>query len=101
MKIKSPVIFLLLFMLGFSLMHEYTSIFDAQEHCVTAELVHELEVSSSHSESCETHFEYHQPFVLATIAGLSDLEMNPFSLRPSKETYTFQTYLNFLKPPIA
>jgi len=101
MKIKSLVTFALLFVLSFSIVHEYAFAYVESDHSSVTEYVSELEGSSEHKNLCDIHFEYHQSFLLSENATLSKLEHNSCKIATDKESYNFQIYLNFLKPPIA
>lgn len=64
MNLKSIVILVLLFMMGFSIVHEYAFAFYDEDHCSAAEYVSELDAPGSHGDICDIHFEYHQAFLL-------------------------------------
>jgi hypothetical protein len=112
MKIKSFITFSLLFAISFSIVHEYAFAFYDDEHCDTTEYVKEFQgpvahdidshESSAHEDDiCDTHFEYHQAFLLlpnATLFQDYDLRSN---ITLAKETYQFQTNQKFIKPPIS
>jgi len=100
MKINSLVTLALLFVLSFSIAHEYVFAYFESDHSSVVEYVAELEVPSEHKDLCSIHFEYHQSFLLAEDITLSKLEHNSFKIAIDKESYNFQIYLNFLKPPI-
>jgi len=100
MKIKSFITLTLLFVLGFSIIHEYAFTFYDNEHCTVTEYVAELEAPSNHGDICDIHFEYHQAFVLSSNTILPKLQDKTLKIKIDKESYNFQTHLNFLKPPI-
>ena len=100
MKIKSFVTLALLFVLGFSIAHEYVFASFESDHSSVAEYVAELEVPSEHHDHCDIHFEYHQSFLLAEDITLPKLEHNSFKIETDKESYHFQIHEDFLKPPI-
>jgi hypothetical protein len=112
MNIKSFITFSLLFAISFSIVHEYAFAFYDDKHCDTTEyvkefqgpIVHDIDSheSSAHEDDiCDTHFEYHQAFLLLPNSHL----LNGYDLRSNitltKEIYQFQTNQKFIKPPIA
>ncbi|MFT5659904.1 MAG: hypothetical protein ACI9TV_000537 [Sulfurimonas sp.] len=101
MKTKSFVTFALLFVLSFSIAHEYVFALFDDDHASVIEYVAELEAPSDHGDICDAHFEYHQSFVLTENLVLSKLEYRFLSKTLVTESYNFKTYSNFLKPPIA
>ncbi len=101
MKIKSFVTFALLFVLSFSIVHEYVFASFESEHSSVSEYIAELEVPSEHNDHCDIHFEYHQSFLLAEDITLPKIEHNSFKIVTDKESYQFQIHTDFLKPPIA
>lgn len=112
MKIKSFITLSLLLAISFSIVHEYAFAFYDDKHCNTTEYVEEFQGSVAHDSDshessaheddiCDIHFEYHQAFLLLPDSSLlqeHDLRSN---IILTKETYQFQTYLKFIKPPIA
>ena len=112
MKIKSFITFSLLFAISFSIVHEYAFAFYDDEHCDTTEYVQEFQgpvahdidshESSAHEDDiCDTHFEYHQAFLLLPDTALLQEHALRSNLIPVKETYQFQTNLKSIKPPIS
>ncbi len=102
MKINSLVTLALLFVLSFSIVHEYVfALHESEHHTTVAEYISELEVPPNHNDVHDIHFEYHQAFLLSENTTLSKIEHNSFKMATVKESYHFQIYLNFLKPPIA
>jgi hypothetical protein len=101
MIIKSLITFSLLFVLGFSIVHEYVFAVYDNNHCTVSEYINEIEVPTSHDSICDIHFEYHQAFLLPQdiiLIHSNDLSTNTII---RKESYLFQTYLDFFKPPIS
>jgi len=97
---KRTVALVLLFVMSFSIAHEYAFTYLDNEHCSINEYVEELSAPSAHHDICDTHFEYHQLFVLPQENIL--LEKPDLSLVAiiSSESYTFETTLSVIKPPI-
>ena len=56
MKIKSLVTLALLFVLSFSIVHEYVFASFESNHSSVIEYVAELEVPSEHHDHCDIHF---------------------------------------------
>lgn len=101
MKIKSLITLSLLFVLGFSMVHEYVFAFQDDDPCTVSEYVSEIEAPSSHGDICDIHYEYHQAFLLPQVTTLpqsSDLSSNTILCN---EIYQFQANLEFFRPPIS
>ncbi len=95
MKIKSAIIFALLFVLSFSVTH--TVILDSNKNSVHCD-----EFENSHDdEDCEVHCEFHQAFVLLQKDFSLDADYLKLSQIFKPKLYYFQTHLELLKPPIA
>ncbi len=102
MKIRSLVTLALLFVLSFSIVHEYVfALHESEHHTTVTEYISELEVPPNHNDVHDIHFEYHQTYLLSEDTTLPNLEHNSLKIATVKESYHFQIYLNFLKPPIA
>ncbi len=101
MKFKSITTLVLLFALGFSVVHEYAFAFYDKEHCSVTEYVHELSAPTSHGDICDIHFEYHQSFLLSKKTSVPVIEYLSLVQRTNNESYSFQIHTNLFKPPIA
>ena len=107
MKLKSLITLSLLFAISFSILHEYAFAVYDDEHCNTTEYVQEFqgpnlhESPDSHDDICETHFEYHQAYLLFPNSALLQDDTLRSNTLPTKETYQFLFSLDFIKPPIA
>jgi len=101
MKIKSLVTLALLFVLGFSIVHEFAFASYEHNHDSALEYVAELNAPANHGDICDTHFEYHQTFSLLEKVAFFQLKDSSLKIKTYKESYNFQINLNFLKPPIA
>lgn len=100
MKLKSLITFSLLFVLSFSIVHEYIFAMFEDEHCSVGEYVCELEIPSDHGDLCDIHFEYHQSFLLSDITKIPNIE-DYKSLNLFKDKiYTFKTHRELFRPPI-
>lgn len=111
MKIKSFITFFLLLAISFSIVHEYAFAFYDEHSNVTA-YVEELQGSAActavsselcicDNDMCDIHFEYHQAFLLLSESALLQVYTLRSDIILTKESYQFQTYLKFIKPPIA
>ncbi|MDF1881332.1 hypothetical protein JHD50_08465, partial [Sulfurimonas sp. MAG313] len=72
-----------------------------EEHCSTSEYIQELKAPSDHGDICDTHFEYHQAFLLPPYTKLplnTDLDTE---IAAFQRDYVFEVSLDFIKPPIA
>ena len=107
MKLKSLITLSLLFAISFSMLHEYAFAFYDDEHCSTTEYVLEFqgpnlyESSDSSDNTCKTHFEYHQAYLLLPNAVLLQDNTLRSNTLPTKETYQFLVSLDFIKPPVS
>ncbi len=102
MKIKSFVTLSLFFALSFSIVHEFAFASFHDEHCNSvSEYVHELQSPSEHGDVCDTHFEYHQAYLLPQHAAFMQHNTMAQNSIFESENYTFHINLDFLKPPIA
>ncbi len=100
MKVKSLITLALLFVLGFSIVHEYVFAFH-DEHVSAKEYLLELDVPQDHGDICDIHFEYHQSFLLFANTALPTIQSVILETKVDKESYNFKIQQNFLKPPIA
>ena len=106
-KLKSLITLSLLFAISFSMLHEYAFAFYDDEHCSTTEYVLEFQGPSLHESSdlsdntCKTHFEYHQAYLLFPNSALLQGHSLRSNTLPTKETYQFLVSLDFIKPPIS
>lgn len=100
MKVKSLITLALLFVLGFSIVHEYVFALH-DEHVSAKEYVLELQAPQDHGDICDIHFEYHQSFLLFASTTLPILEKYTLKIKVDKESYNFKIQQNFLKPPIS
>lgn len=101
MKIKSMLPLILLFVMSFSLVHEYVFASYDNNHCSVSEYISELEVPSGHGDICDIHYEYHHAYLLPQYSILAQMNSTNSLLSQKKESYIFQTNLKFFKPPIA
>jgi len=100
MKRKSFITFALLFVLGFSVIHEYAFTLFDDDHCTASEFVAELDAPQDHGDICDIHFEYHQAFLLSPNFELTCVHFDPSVNEINHETYTKITPQDFSKPPI-
>lgn len=105
MKIKSLVILALLFIMSTSLFSEHVFTLYEADSCTSTEHHHELEDSAHHNEMhdeihCEIHCEYHHSYVLPQQNILTSLNTSSYLPINKKDSYIFNTNLEFFKPPI-
>ncbi len=101
MKLKSIITLALLFVLGFSIVHEYAFALYEDNHCSAMEYVHELSEGEAHDDACDVHFEYHQSFLLSPKVVIPNVEYATLTDSLYKKSYNFQIELNLFKPPIS
>lgn len=101
MKKRSIVSLALLFVMSFSLVHEFAFAYLDDGHCSTSEYIAEIEAPTDHGDICDTHYEYHTAYVLPQI----DTEFHPMQISYNQisrnDSYIFKTYSKIIKPPIA
>lgn len=101
MKLKSMVTLALLFVMSFSLIHEYVFAYYDDDHCSATEYVAELEGPTEHGDICDIHYEYHSTYILPQ----SDAKFNPIQISYNQisknDSYLFKTYSKIIKPPIS
>lgn len=100
-KADKIVTFALLFVMSFSLVHEYIFAYYDNEHCSISEYISEQEMPSDHGDICDIHYEYHHLYITPEDDLLAYVDAENFFRTYKKESYQFQTNLEFFKPPIA
>ena len=100
MKIKSLITFSLLFVIGFSVVHEFIFTLHDNDHRVAVEYVSELNSPKHHGDLCDIHFEYHKAFLLAEHIPFKNPQYSFIKIQIDKESYDFKIHSYFLKPPI-
>ncbi|WP_373036208.1 hypothetical protein [Sulfurimonas sp.] len=101
MRFKSLITLTLLFVISFSIVHEYVyAAFDTY-HTSVHEYVSEFDTPTSHEDLCDIHFEYHQSFLLSQNLVLPDIDFRSTANKTDKETYNFKTHLELYKPPVS
>jgi len=101
MRLKSLTTLALLFVISFSIVHEYVYASHNDDHCSAIEYISEFDTPSSHGDLCDIHFEYHQSYLLSQNIVLPDVEFKPKPDKIDKETYNFKTLTTLYKPPIS
>ncbi|NOR58814.1 MAG: hypothetical protein GQ474_09870 [Sulfurimonas sp.] len=101
MRLKSLTTLALLFVISFSIVHEYVYAAYDDDHCSAMEYVCEFDSPQSHEDLCDIHFEYHQSYLLSQNLVLPDVDFKSGLNKIDKETYNFKTNLEFYKPPIS
>lgn len=101
MKTKSIATLALLFVMSFSVVHEFAFAYFDDGHCSASEYISEIEAPTDHGDICDTHYEYHTAYVLPQVYA----EFNPVQIRYNRisqsDSYLFKTYSKTIKPPIA
>ena len=101
MRTKSIATLALLFVMSFSVVHEFAFAYFDDGHCSPAEYISEIEAPTDHGDICDTHYEYHTAYVLPQVYA----EFNPVQIRYNQisqsDSYLFKTYSKIIKPPIA
>ena len=100
MRRKQFITFSLLFVIAFSIFHEYTFAFIDEDHCSATEYVHEMVEPVDKGDICDIHFEYHIAYILPTnntFIQVYDITSKPII---DQESYNFVANLDFIKPPI-
>ena len=102
MKLKHLISLALLFVLSFSIMHEFAFTYLDNDHCTTAEYVSELELPSEHGDVCDVHYKFHQSiFFPSQPMILPKVELEYSELALIDVSYYFNNPLELFKPPIS
>ncbi len=100
MKIKNLITFVLLFVLSFSIVHEYVFTFMEDGHSSVSEYVCELETPPNYGDICDIHFEYHQAYLLSDTLKIADIEEYKSLNFLQEGMYSFHTNRELFRPPI-
>ncbi len=101
MKLKSIITFSIILALSFSIVHEFAFAAFDKNQCSVSEFVNELDAPTGADDICDIHFEYHQAYMFPT-PTLSIQKIDKISEpQTKKETYTKQTCLDLIIPPIS
>ncbi|EQB40628.1 hypothetical protein M947_02135 [Sulfurimonas hongkongensis] len=98
---KKLITLSLLFVIGFSIIHEYVYAAYDDDHCSAIEYISEFDAPQTHGDICAIHFEYHQSYLLSQKVVLQHIDYKIIPNKTDKETYNFKTHLEFYKPPIS
>ncbi|MCK9491012.1 MAG: hypothetical protein M0Q24_02895 [Sulfurimonas sp.] len=98
---KKLITLSLLFVIGFSILHEYVYVALEDDHCTVVEYISEFDTPQPHGDLCSIHFEYHQSYLLSKKVMLQNIDYKVTANKTDKEIYNFKTHLEFYKPPIA
>lgn len=101
MRANKVVTFVLLFVMSFSLIHEYFFINNDNDHCSIMQYINEQETPTNHYDICDIHYQYHHLYTAPENSILTYLLSENFFRTYKKESYHFQTNIEFFKPPIA
>lgn len=92
----------LLFSIGFNIAHAYVIEVLDTDSCQVSEYVHEVNDTSDAAtdDVCHLHHFFHIAFILPEINN--ELRHKGFTQKPysNTKTYEYNSYNNFLKPPI-
>ena len=99
MRLKSLTTLALLFVISFSIIHEFVYAACDDDHCSAIEYISEFDSPSSHEDLCDIHFEYHQSYTLSQNTHLQDIDFKTTTNKIDKETYNFKTHTSLYKPP--
>jgi len=102
MKKNKLISLALLFVLSFSIVHEFAFMYLDNDHCSTTEYVSELDTPSEHGDVCDVHYKFHQAsfFPTQTIV-LPKVELKYTELALIKKSYYFNNPQELFKPPIS
>ncbi len=100
MIIKNSVIFILLFVLSFSIVHAYVFTFFEDGHSTVSEYVSGLERPPNHGDICDIHFEYHKSYLLSDTLKIVVIEEHKSLNFLQERMYSFQTNRELFRPPI-
>lgn len=98
---KSIVLLALLFVMSFSIVHEYVFALYDPNPCSTSEYVLEFEGPTDKDDICDIRYKYHHAFLQPQYYVMPKIASINFLLNLKNESYIFQTNLELIKPPIA
>jgi len=101
MKRKSLVTLVLLFVMSFSILHEYTFAMIDEDHCSVSEYANEIAGPVHKGDICDIHYEYHMAYLLPSEQKYPQTSYINTKPRIHKESYKFTQNLDFIKPPIS
>ena len=102
MKKNKLISLALLFVLSFSIVHEFAFMYLDNDHCTTTEYVSELDTPSEHGDVCDVHYKFHQSiFFPSQIIVLPKIELQHSKLVLFDESYYFYNPHQLNKPPIS
>lgn len=101
MKLKSIIMFSILFALSFSITHEFAFAEADEEHCSISEYISEFEAPNNCGDIGDIHYEYHQAYMFPSKTISIDSVDKTSELIITKESYTFSTNLDLIIPPIS
>ena len=102
MKKNKLISLALLFVLSFSIVHEFAFIYLEGDHCSATEYFSELEIPSKHGDVCDVHYKFHQSIYFpAQVIILPKVETIHQDLVLISESYYFNNPLELYKPPIS
>lgn len=100
MKVNSLISLALLFIMSFSLVHEFAFTYFDDDHCTASEYVAELEGPTEHGDICDIHYEYHNTYILPQNNTLLNEIRISYKQVSRDDSYLFKTYSKTIKPPI-
>jgi len=98
---KKLITLSLLFVIGFSVIHEYVYVALDDDHCSAIEYINEFDTPQPLGGICSIYFEYHQSYLLSQKMILQNIDYKITTNQNDKEIYNFKTNLEFYKPPIS
>jgi len=100
MKHTSIVTLLLLFVISFQIVHEFTFSELEETHCSIEEYVEEINEPTNHGDICDIHFEYHISYLLPiNTHAISEVDLKSEILIKS-ENFTKNRTFSIFRPPI-
>ena len=103
MKTRKLISIVLLLAMSFSSLHAYAIDFLDEDHCSVSEYVQEIEMPHDGNiagDICNIHHDFHTVFLLPeTYLPVTHTVATEVNIHVAL-THDFQSYKNFLKPPI-
>ena len=101
MKLNRLITFFLLFTLSFSVMHEFVLVQFDENQCNVNEFVQEINAPINSGDICDTHFEFHQVYLMPQNYFTLKMADKALSIKRKKENYTSFIPQTIIIPPIA
>jgi len=100
MKSKRLLIFILLFTIGFEILHAFTFAEIDTNSCTVQEYTEEFKQPTNKGDICDIHFEYHISYILPdSINSITYIETKT-PIQVTKQVFQTKNTVSLFRPPI-